>query len=644
VYGNANTSFESLDSHYRIDLNIQDYSGCGPAPAIHVAVIDPITLRPWETNYMGMHPEHNFGNLMTCTEGRGRPEKYFIFRQNNENQMQGLENMLANEVPDGHYLLVYSWKYATYSYWEQYAPDLATVFAGLGAPEIGTSQDSVPFIFFVRKGFPESAIIEYGDFIDELLELEAYMSGSLGSGKLIGTETAAALQWNEANWYPASMEEESDDLSFAVIGITPLGQKTELFSSEAENVSIDLSVLSPAQYPQIQLQAFLSDTVHLSAPPLDRWHIMHEPAPECALDPNFSFFLNQDTVKEGEMLRLSVAIKNISPTDMDSLLVHYWTETSSGNRNYISYPRQDSLRAGELLMDTVYVPTEGLSGTNSMWIEVNPFISGEGYDQPELSHFNNIARLSFYVENDNSNPVLEVSFDGRHILDGELVASKPFILISLRDENPYFIMDSEADTSFIKLFLTDPAGEQSPIYFRNSLQPDLVQWTPASSLSRKFSIEYRPELLKDGMYELLVQASDKSGNPSGKNDYRIRFEVNNTPAISHVLNYPNPFSSRTQFVFTLSGAEPPDEMEIRIMTITGKVVKQIRNEELGLLRIGRNQTDFWWDGTDEFGDPLANGIYLYTISAKRQGQPLEIMETAASPFFSKGVGKMYLMR
>jgi flagellar hook assembly protein FlgD len=143
---------------------------------------------------------------------------------------------------------------------------------------------------------------------------------------------------------------------------------------------------------------------------------------------------------------------------------------------------------------------------------------------------------------------------------------------------------------------------------------------------------------------LLVQATDKSGNQSGANDYRIRFEVDNRPSITEMLNYPNPFSTRTQFVFSLTGSEVPDQIQITIMTITGKVVKQIDETQLGQLRIGRNQTDFWWDGTDEFGDPLANGIYLYTVSAKLKGEDLELRENAASRFFSKGVGKMYLMR
>jgi flagellar hook assembly protein FlgD len=80
------------------------------------------------------------------------------------------------------------------------------------------------------------------------------------------------------------------------------------------------------------------------------------------------------------------------------------------------------------------------------------------------------------------------------------------------------------------------------------------------------------------------------------------------------------------------------------MTISGRVVREIRSDEIGPLQIGRNQTDFWWDGTDEFGDRLANGIYLYTVQARLHGQSIDLSTTAASPFFKNGIGKMYLLR
>jgi flagellar hook assembly protein FlgD len=110
------------------------------------------------------------------------------------------------------------------------------------------------------------------------------------------------------------------------------------------------------------------------------------------------------------------------------------------------------------------------------------------------------------------------------------------------------------------------------------------------------------------------------------------------------MNYPNPFSTRTHFVFTLTGNELPDYMKIQIMTITGRIVREITMDELGDIRIGKNITEYAWDGTDQFGDQLANGVYLYRVIVRKDGQDVEHRESGADPYFTKGFGKMYLMR
>jgi flagellar hook assembly protein FlgD len=65
---------------------------------------------------------------------------------------------------------------------------------------------------------------------------------------------------------------------------------------------------------------------------------------------------------------------------------------------------------------------------------------------------------------------------------------------------------------------------------------------------------------------------------------------------------------------------------------------------LGPIRIGRNVTEYYWDGTDEFGDPLGNGIYLYRVMTTIDKQDIERRETSADTYFERGFGKMYLMR
>jgi len=146
------------------------------------------------------------------------------------------------------------------------------------------------------------------------------------------------------------------------------------------------------------------------------------------------------------------------------------------------------------------------------------------------------------------------------------------------------------------------------------------------------------------MYELDVFAKDKSGNHSGDIDYKISFEVINKSTITEVMNWPNPFSTATHFVFKLTGSEVPTYFKIQIMTITGKLVREINLDELGPIHIGRNITDYAWDGKDEFGDRLANGVYLYRVITNINGNSIEKAATSADKYFTKEFGKMYLIK
>jgi flagellar hook assembly protein FlgD len=78
------------------------------------------------------------------------------------------------------------------------------------------------------------------------------------------------------------------------------------------------------------------------------------------------------------------------------------------------------------------------------------------------------------------------------------------------------------------------------------------------------------------------------------------------------------------------------------------VVREITKNELGPIRIGRNITEFKWDGSDQFGNKLANGIYLYRVLTNLNGKSIEkYTDNGAGntdQYFNKGYGKMYLMR
>jgi hypothetical protein len=276
---------------------------------------------------------------------------------------------------------------------------------------------------------------------------------------------------------------------------------------------------------------------------------------------------------------------------------------------------------------------------NNLYVEVNP-----DFDQPEQFHFNNFFYRTFTVRADTLNPLLDVTFDNVHILNHDIVSSKPNILIKLKDEAKWYPLN---DPSSMKIQVRYPDGSLHPFNFNT----DTLQFTPAGTQmpvsNNTATAVFKPYFPEDGEYQLIVTGKDMSQNSAGPMEYRVAFEVINKPMISNMMNYPNPFTTSTAFVFTLTGSEVPQNIRIQVLTVTGKVVREITKDELGPLHIGRNITEFKWDGTDQYGQKLANGVYLYRVITNLNGKSLDkytSKDDNTDKYFNKGYGKMYLMR
>ena len=75
-----------------------------------------------------------------------------------------------------------------------------------------------------------------------------------------------------------------------------------------------------------------------------------------------------------------------------------------------------------------------------------------------------------------------------------------------------------------------------------------------------------------------------------------------------------------------------------------RVVRTITQDEIGAIHIGNNKTDFAWDGRDEFGDQLANGVYLYKVILEINGERVDLRPSGGDRGFKNGYGKLYLLR
>jgi hypothetical protein len=304
----------------------------------------------------------------------------------------------------------------------------------------------------------------------------------------------------------------------------------------------------------------------------------------------------------------------------------------------LSVPRQKPLISGDTITIRYDIDTKAFSGTNTLFIEFNP-----DNDQAEEYHFNNFLYRNFYVKADKYNPLLDVTFDGMHILNRDIVSAKPHITIKLKDESNFLALN---DTSLLKVQIRQPDGSLRLYHFDN----DTMRFTPANLASGEntATIDLAPVLSgNDEVYELIVSGKDVMQNKAGDLEYHVSFRVISKPMISNLLNYPNPFTTSTAFVFTVTGSVVPQNMRIQILTVTGKIIREITKDELGPLHIGRNITEFKWDGSDMFGQKVANGVYLYRVLTNLNGKSLEKFTDKGDDtdtYFTKGYGKMYFMR
>ena len=637
-------------TEWYLELEAQDYGGCGPA-AWHVAVVDPSTFESWKTYWVDdtgqiFNADHQFGNI-GC---RPRTEAYFSFHTNLPNELAGMQDMVTNQVPDGHHMLFYTWLYLDKDGMAANAPGLMPALQALGAPNFSTLQDSVPYIFYVQKGDPSSFRDTIGVTISQHVSLSVWVSTAYAQGVITTMNAGPATAWHGLYWNELPSD-GLDSTRVKVMGIPASGgdavQLLDL-TSPLDSLPNLGSMINAQQYPRLRIQGQFFDANPVDTKPsqLERWQLLSSPVPECAIHPPLAYYNDLSGWAEGQQAAVAVAVQNISAFDMDSLLMAAWVVDATNVRHLVHYRINEPLPAGAWLVDTVRFSTLDFGGSNALIIEANPVDTATGvYDQLEQYHFNNIAQWRFDVDIDRENPVLDVTFDGIHIMDMDIVSARPEIMVSLDDENTMRLLDSPGDTASFKVFLVRPGQNITErIFFRNGVGDEVLQFVPASGPENIATIHYRPYFPTDGKYRLIVQASDLSHNASGDNDYKVNFEVINRSTITDVLNYPNPFTTSTRFVFTVTGSEPPSYMKVQIMTVTGKVVREVKMSELGPIRVGRNITEYAWDGTDEFGDRLARGVYLYRVIARLNGEDIETRETKASEYFTKGFGKMYLLR
>ena len=583
--------------------------------AVFFLVIDGETGRPY--NVTEQNPGANCGTSALIN----------FLRQDFAGEWFNL--YLYPNIKNGDYVIIMNSRNVN---WDLFFNNTRTNLASLGIDvtnrKIGSSG---AYIAVGRKGAAANTAFEVGIPIGELRDVEYTINHTLRSGSVTSTPIGPALRWNNVFRRIDTRDSQSETWRLDIIGINPNGIENTIFT-DVKTDAFDISSLDVGAYPYLRLRATLRDAEKLTPMQLKRWQVVFQEVPEGVLLYDSLTYRENNTLKlvEGDSVKIGFYFRNVSNTDFPRpIVVHYnIINESGGGRNY--YDTLPPVKRGENRYFVSKIPSTDWIGTNRLQVFVNPRF------QPEQIYENNNIEARFTVSRDNIRPILDVAFDGKHLLDGEIVQPTPTIAIQLKDNNKVLkIIDpSTLEVSVRKC----PTCSFEKI---NIWDKTIVNWqvTP----DKQLILEYKPKKLDNGTYTLRVQAADRRGNLAGLEPYQINFQVINEAMVSNFYPYPNPFSSKAKFVFTLTG-KVPDKLRIRIMTITGKTVKTINKEELGNLRVGNNVTDYAWDGTDEFGDQLANGVYIYKVDIQDDSEEVKHFDTAGDQFFKKGYGKIYLMR
>jgi hypothetical protein len=610
--------------------------------SLQIVVMDPLTLKPW-ANSVQPSGLGRFDSWPPCANNKTAFEFPYYDPAYRKRAIDFL-----NSIPDGHYISITNLgNVINTDYIAQWQADTATLGSGnslyhtlknIGFNGIDSFYHNIPFIYVYRKGdltYPvyQALGVAENEYLDQKFELRR----SIVEGDISSPWFGPALQWNSFKWRGENKEPELDKVVMQLYGKTLTGSPI-LLKNINPSTDTTLSWIDAKQYPFLQIKMINGDTVHGTPNQLAYWRLMGKLPPEGVLATGIAYSA-KDTLEVGEPLDFKIAFKNISDAAFDSLDVALVVTDQNNTTITMPVKKQKPLISGDTVLFNYPVDTKNLVGNNTLFINFNP-----NQAQPEQYLFNNFMYKNFYVKGDGYAPTLDVTFDGVHILNRDLVSSKPHVMIKLKDNNKYLLLN---DTSLLTVKLKYPDGTMKSYTFDN----DTLRFTPSTvnqgADGNTATIDFFPFLPEDGEYELIVKGEDKSGNKAGMIEYKVTFMVINKSMISNLLNYPNPFTTSTAFVFTLTGSQIPQNMRIQILTMTGKIVREITQQELGPIHVGRNITEFKWDGTDQYGQKLANGVYLYRVITNLNGKSIEKYKEESGQtdkYFKSGYGKMYLMR
>jgi hypothetical protein len=311
----------------------------------------------------------------------------------------------------------------------------------------------------------------------------------------------------------------------------------------------------------------------------------------------------------------------------------------TGESQIVVYDAQQTAQIVDPTAGTMNYKVDGgvlFRGTQSV---TNGGISAEFIVPKDISYGNGLGRIVTYFSNgqedgagyttnvriggtdslapaDAKGPSIALFMDSQSFRAGDLVGASPLLIAELADSSG--INTSGAGIGHRLEAWLDGGAESIDLTNYYKSRKDTY---------REGTVEYRLPPQTEGTHRLRLRAWDTYNNSSVEETV---FDVGTSTGLrlSNVLNYPNPFTSSTLFTFEQNQVSGIDA-EIRIYTVAGRLI-----QTLSAGNVLDERIQIPWDGRDRDGDALANGVYLYKVTAR----------THDGRYTSEVLGKLSILR
>ena len=227
---------------------------------------------------------------------------------------------------------------------------------------------------------------------------------------------------------------------------------------------------------------------------------------------------------------------------------------------------------------------------------------------------------SFIIGGSNSNgivdevgPQLDLYLNDESFVYGGITDENPILLAKLFDEQGINTVGNGIGHDLVAIL---DQNTDNSIILNDYFESEIDNYT-------KGEIQFQLNDLAEGRHTITLKAWDNANNSSEKT---VEFNVISSKEIEldNVLNYPNPFTTNTEFLFQHNQPGIPLDVKLEIFTVSGKLVKTISQV---VVSEGYLSRDIRWNGRDDYGDRIGKGVYVYKLKVRsRNGSVSEKYE------------------